>query len=103
MILGGFMTHSEGLFTIERGSKGQIEIWSEGSCDRVADINPVNRNAEGNAHLLAASHDLYISLQAMVGLVESIIENDPVKLYKSDRESIKLAKIAISSAKGEGV
>jgi hypothetical protein len=102
-MIGGFMTHSEGPYTIERWSKGQINIMASDGNERIAKVDVWNPNAEGNAHLLAASHDLYVSLRAMVGLVESIIENDPVKLYKSDRESIKLAKIAISTAKGEGV
>lgn len=98
------MSHSKGPFSVDYGAKATIiKIMGNEGYDHIADINTINPHAEGNAALLAAAPALYGSLRSMVGLVESIIENNHVQLYKGDRESIKLAKIAISTAKGEGV
>jgi hypothetical protein len=107
-MIGGFMTHSEGPYTIERDSKGRILITANDGYDGVCLINMLNKNAEGNAHLLAASDLMEKTLQRTVMEARHATScggnglHGRLKTLRCDC-FMKDVLRAISSAKGEGV
>lgn len=102
------MTHSEGPYTIERWSKGQINIMANDGNERVASVDDINENAEGNAYLLAESWAMKEALKAWVlasGWKE-LPDPDSFDLDPRVRDAwVKTRAVfdAISTAKGEGV
>jgi hypothetical protein len=91
------MTHSEGPYTIERDSKGRILITANDGYDGVCLINMRNKNAEGNAHLLAAAPALLAACEDALWGIEAEFGARVTDV------NFPLLRCAISSAKGEGV
>jgi hypothetical protein len=107
-MIGGFMNHSKGPFTVESGSKGQLYIFGNEGYDPIAEMLNLRENTEGNAHLLAASYLMEKALQrtVMEGRHASYCSGNGLhgrlKTLRCDC-FMKDVLRAISSAKGEGV
>jgi hypothetical protein len=107
-MIGGFMNHSKGPFTVESGSKGQLYIFGNEGYDPIAEMLNLRENTEGNANLLAASWQMKQALQqvSLMGRHATYCSgkglHGELKTLRCDC-FMKDVIAAISSAKGEGV
>jgi hypothetical protein len=101
------MTHSEGPYTIDSGANGAFVRIVDKEGVRIADINTF-RNAEGNAHLLAASWQMKQALERVAFQGRHATScggnglHGRLKTLRCDCVMKDVLR-AISSAKGEGV